>query len=161
MAVRLSALHASRPLPPRKISGSHFCQGLNRPQGHSASGRIRSIEKIQWPYQESNPRPSGLHHSASTNYATWYTIHSVKTVFSTGVQNNTCEILKVKGKVVLVVNSLKTTPWRRLSLPLWLYSPSDLGWFSFFLIHTAGGLLKRGSARRKAATYMQNNIDRE
>jgi hypothetical protein len=26
---------------PRKISGTHFCQGLSRTQGHSAAGRIR------------------------------------------------------------------------------------------------------------------------
>jgi hypothetical protein len=30
---------------PRKIPGSHFCYRLSRPQGHSAAGRIRSIEK--------------------------------------------------------------------------------------------------------------------
>jgi hypothetical protein len=34
-----------RPLfTPRKISGTHFCYRLSRPQGHSAAGRIRSIE---------------------------------------------------------------------------------------------------------------------
>jgi hypothetical protein len=42
-----------RPLfNPRKIPGTHFCQRLNRPQGHSAPGRIRSIEK--------NPSHPGL-----------------------------------------------------------------------------------------------------
>jgi hypothetical protein len=46
MAVRMSALRAGRPLPPRKIPGTHLCQRLSRPQGHSAAGRIRSIEKI-------------------------------------------------------------------------------------------------------------------
>jgi hypothetical protein len=45
MAVRLSALRARRPLPPRMIPGTHFCYRLSRPQGHSAAGRIRSIEK--------------------------------------------------------------------------------------------------------------------
>jgi hypothetical protein len=45
MAVRLSALRAGRSLPPRKIPGTQFCQRLSRPQGHSAAGRIRSIEK--------------------------------------------------------------------------------------------------------------------
>jgi hypothetical protein len=45
MAVRLSAPRAGRPLPPRKIPGTHFCQRLSKPQGHSAAGRIRSIEK--------------------------------------------------------------------------------------------------------------------
>jgi hypothetical protein len=30
---------------PRKIPGNNFCQKLSRPQGHSAAGRVRSIEK--------------------------------------------------------------------------------------------------------------------
>jgi hypothetical protein len=46
MAVRLSALHAGRPLPPRKFPGTHFCWRLSRPQDHNAAGRIRSVEKI-------------------------------------------------------------------------------------------------------------------
>jgi hypothetical protein len=33
------------PFTPRKIPGTHFCQGLSRPQGRSAAGMIRSIEK--------------------------------------------------------------------------------------------------------------------
>jgi hypothetical protein len=45
MAVRLSALRAGRPLPSRKIPGTHFCYRLSRLQCHSAAGRIRSIEK--------------------------------------------------------------------------------------------------------------------
>jgi hypothetical protein len=32
------------PFTPRKIPGSHFCYSLNRPQDHSAAGRIRSTE---------------------------------------------------------------------------------------------------------------------
>jgi hypothetical protein len=32
MAVRLSALSTGRPLPPRKIPGTHFCWRLSRPQ---------------------------------------------------------------------------------------------------------------------------------
>jgi hypothetical protein len=43
--VWLSALRAGRPLHPRKIPGTHFCQRLSRPQEHSAAGRIRSIEE--------------------------------------------------------------------------------------------------------------------
>jgi hypothetical protein len=31
--------------PPKKIPGAHFCWRLSKPQGHSAAGRIRSIEK--------------------------------------------------------------------------------------------------------------------
>jgi hypothetical protein len=46
MAVRLSALHAGLPLPPRMIPGTHFYYRLSRHQGHSAPGRIRSIGKI-------------------------------------------------------------------------------------------------------------------
>jgi hypothetical protein len=45
MAVKLSALRAGRPLPPRKIPGTQFCYRLSRPQGHSAAGRMKPIEK--------------------------------------------------------------------------------------------------------------------
>jgi hypothetical protein len=46
MAVRLSALRAGQtPFTPRKIPGIHFYYTLSRPQGHSATRRIRSIEK--------------------------------------------------------------------------------------------------------------------
>jgi hypothetical protein len=44
---------------PRKIPGTHFCYRLSRPQGHSAAGRIKSIEKIHL-IRDSNRRPSGL-----------------------------------------------------------------------------------------------------
>jgi hypothetical protein len=33
------------PFTPMKIRGTHFCNRLSRPQGHSVAGRIRSIEK--------------------------------------------------------------------------------------------------------------------
>jgi hypothetical protein len=46
MAVRLSTLRAGRALPPSNLPGTHFCYRLSRPQGHSAAGRIRLIEKI-------------------------------------------------------------------------------------------------------------------
>jgi hypothetical protein len=48
MAVRLSALLASSPLPlstPRKIPGTHFYYRLSRTQAHSEAGWIRSIKK--------------------------------------------------------------------------------------------------------------------
>jgi hypothetical protein len=45
VAVRLSALRAGRPLPPRKISGTHLCLRLSRPRGHNAAGNIRWIEE--------------------------------------------------------------------------------------------------------------------
>ena len=32
------------PLPPGNAPGTHFCQGLSRPQGHSAIGRIMSMK---------------------------------------------------------------------------------------------------------------------
>jgi hypothetical protein len=34
------------PFTPRKILGTHFCKRLSLPQGHSAAGRIRSIEYL-------------------------------------------------------------------------------------------------------------------
>jgi hypothetical protein len=44
-----------------------------------------------------------------------------------------------------------------LYIYLWIYKPSDLGQFFSFLIYTQSvGILGRGSARRKAATYTQN-----
>jgi hypothetical protein len=46
MAVRLSALTRRPPFTSRKIPGIHFCWRMNLPQGHSAAGRIRSIEKF-------------------------------------------------------------------------------------------------------------------
>jgi hypothetical protein len=33
------------PFTPRKIPGTHFCYSLSQPQGHSAAGRIKSIEE--------------------------------------------------------------------------------------------------------------------
>jgi hypothetical protein len=61
----LSALRTSRTLLPRNsISGTHFCwrliklQGLVRPEG---LGKFKNS-----PHRESNPRPSGLYHSALT-----------------------------------------------------------------------------------------------
>jgi hypothetical protein len=44
---------------PRKIPGIHFSYRQSRPQGHSAAGRIRQIEKVHL-IQDSNRRPSGL-----------------------------------------------------------------------------------------------------
>jgi hypothetical protein len=40
-AVRLSALLTGRPLLPRKIPGTQFCQRLSQLQGHSAAGSIK------------------------------------------------------------------------------------------------------------------------
>ena len=41
---RLSALRTGRFLPPGNIPGTHFCQRLSRPQGHSAARRIMSMK---------------------------------------------------------------------------------------------------------------------
>jgi len=65
--VRLSTLRTVRLYSPGNTPGTHFCLRLSRPQGHSAAGRIVS-ENVR----ESNPRPSGLYRSASTNCATAY-----------------------------------------------------------------------------------------
>jgi hypothetical protein len=45
MAAKLSALQVGLSLPLRNIPRTHLCQRLSRPEGHSAAGRIRSIEK--------------------------------------------------------------------------------------------------------------------
>jgi len=42
--VRLSALRTGRLYPLGNIPGIHFCYRLSQPQGHSAAGRITSIE---------------------------------------------------------------------------------------------------------------------
>jgi len=33
------------PLPPGNMPGTHFCEGLSRLQGHSATGRFMSMKK--------------------------------------------------------------------------------------------------------------------
>jgi hypothetical protein len=58
--VRLSALLTDRLYPPSNNSGTHLFLRLIRPQSRSVARRITSVKK-------SNPRPSGLQHSASTN----------------------------------------------------------------------------------------------
>ena len=42
--VRLSAVCTSRLHPPGNIPGTHFCQRLSHPQGHSVTGRIMSMK---------------------------------------------------------------------------------------------------------------------
>ena len=41
---KVVSLTHSPPLPPENTPGTHFCQRLNRPQGHSAIGRIMSLQ---------------------------------------------------------------------------------------------------------------------
>jgi hypothetical protein len=64
MAVRLSALRAGHPSPPRKVLGTQFCQKLSRIR--STAGRIRSIKKSDGLIRNRTRDP----HSALTNYAT-------------------------------------------------------------------------------------------
>ena len=42
--VRLSALRTGRLYPPGNIPGTHFCQRLSQPQGHSVARRIMSMK---------------------------------------------------------------------------------------------------------------------
>ena len=46
MPIRVAVVSPTHrpPLPPRDIPGTHFCQRLSRPQGHSAAGRIMSMK---------------------------------------------------------------------------------------------------------------------
>jgi hypothetical protein len=44
--VSLSALLTGRLYHPEHFPGTHFCYGLSRPQGHSAAGRIMSMENL-------------------------------------------------------------------------------------------------------------------
>jgi hypothetical protein len=51
----------------RKIPGTHFCQRLNRLQGQSAAGMIKSIEKSS-DLTGNETRDLPTFNSASTNY---------------------------------------------------------------------------------------------
>jgi hypothetical protein len=42
--VRLSALRTGRLYPPENIPGTHFCERLSQPQGHSVAGGIMSMK---------------------------------------------------------------------------------------------------------------------
>jgi hypothetical protein len=70
MAVRLSALRAGSPLRPRRFLALISVRGWVDPRTILRLEGLGKLKKIQWPHRESNPRPSGLWHSASTNYAT-------------------------------------------------------------------------------------------
>jgi hypothetical protein len=54
---KVISLTCQLPFTPRKIHGTHLL-GMSRPQGHSAAGRFRYIEKN--PHHDSHQRPSGL-----------------------------------------------------------------------------------------------------
>jgi hypothetical protein len=48
--VRLSSLRTSRLYPPGDVPGTHFCYRLSQPQGHSATGRIKSMKSSNDPF---------------------------------------------------------------------------------------------------------------
>jgi hypothetical protein len=54
----------------KNIPGTHFCQRLSRPQGHSAAGRIRLIEKKSNDLFGIQSLDLPACSSASNNYAT-------------------------------------------------------------------------------------------
>ena len=60
MKVVRSALRTGRLYLPGDIHGTDFCQRSSRLQGHSATGRSKSMKKTQWSHREPNPRPTGL-----------------------------------------------------------------------------------------------------
>jgi len=63
---KLSALSSGRIYFPDDITGTQFCQRLNRPQGQSAVGTIKSIN-ISMTHRESNPHTSSSQRSSSNN----------------------------------------------------------------------------------------------
>jgi hypothetical protein len=54
---------------PRKIPGTHFWVDPRAIVWLEGSGQLK--KKINWPHQESNPRPSGLLHSVPYQYTYW------------------------------------------------------------------------------------------
>jgi hypothetical protein len=66
-------------LPSRNIPGTHFCQRLSRPQGHSVAGRIRQIEKIHLirtltrdlPVCSIVPQPTKLQRAPNEEHIIW------------------------------------------------------------------------------------------
>jgi hypothetical protein len=72
MAVRLSDIHAGRSLPPGRFLVFNSVRGWVNPRAKVRPKCLGKLKKIQWPYRELNPRPSGLQHMSSTNYATTY-----------------------------------------------------------------------------------------
>jgi hypothetical protein len=115
MAVRLSAL-------PRKIPGTHFCQRLSRPQGHSEAGRIRSVEESNdfnasrtrdLPACSTVPEPTTLPDMNKTRptvqalarrtYIGRQTDVKTKTAFSCSWELKGCKSAKISGSIFLTV----------------------------------------------------------
>jgi hypothetical protein len=46
--VRLSALRTGHLYPQKNIAGTHFCQKLSRPKGHSAAGRVLNKSTVKY-----------------------------------------------------------------------------------------------------------------
>jgi hypothetical protein len=72
MTVRLSALHAGRPLPAGRLLVLISVKRLSRPPGHSAAGRIWSIEQpndlTENPTQDRTvPQPTTLQRAPHIN----------------------------------------------------------------------------------------------
>jgi hypothetical protein len=65
----VSPMHRPRSPPQRhyfSASGTHFCWRLSDPQGVMPLERLGKLKTINSPHRVSNPRPSGLLHSALT-----------------------------------------------------------------------------------------------
>jgi hypothetical protein len=56
-------------LPPTKFPGTHLSDAESDPKAIVRLEGLGQLKKYL-PHQDSNPRPSKLYHSASTNYAT-------------------------------------------------------------------------------------------